>query len=361
MKVTIYGGVGFLPKEKNFEGFIHNIICALCRQHVSDSFVFLSCGNELSLPGNGLFVSVPVPFFARPVSNIWCNHKVISVIKKNGADILISLNGCLLPTRIHQILIISDATDIKTIKAAARYLRSGKRCSIVTSSVFMKEKLVKETVPEPAVFILPQAPGLMYQPVDWERREAVKNKYTDGREYFLMPVLSTPHHHIIATLKAFSQFKKWQQSNMQLILWGNLLHDKRIQDLLQTYKYRDDIKLIGNTLNDAGYADVLASCMTMICLPGVDETGVILAEALQCGTPVIAAKTEALAKTGGDAVLYYNPADIIKELAANMMNLYKDEKLRHTLVSKGREQVLPLNEAIAMERLWNYIQQVVTT
>lgn len=360
MKVTIYRGVDFLPKDKNFEGFIHNILYRLCRQYASDSFIFLSCGKSSSLPGNELAVSVPVPFLARPVSNIWCNHKVVSVIKKNGADILISLNGRLLPTPIHQILIISDATDIKTIKAAARYLHSGKRCSIITSSAFMKEKLVKETVPEPAVFILPQAPGLMYQPVDWEKREAVKNKYTDGREYFLMPVLPTPYNHIIATLKAFSQFKKWQQSNMQLILWGDILHDKRIQDMLQTYKYRDDVKLIGNTLNDAGYADVLASCMTMICLPGVDETGVILAEALQCDTPVIAAKTGALTETGGDAVLYYNPADI-KALAANMMNLYKDEKLRHTLISKGREQVLPLNEAIAMERLWNYIQQVVTT
>jgi glycosyltransferase involved in cell wall biosynthesis len=360
MKVTIYGGIDFLPKEKNFEGFIHNIICALCRQHVSDSFVFLSCGNEPSLPGNGSSVSIPVPFWARPVSNMWSNNKVVSAIKKNGADILISLNGYPLPTPVHQVLIISGAEDHKTIKAAARYIQGGNRCSIITSSGSMKEKLVKETIPGSAIFILPQAPGSMYQPVDWEKREAVKNKYAAGREYFLMPVSNTPHHHIINTLKAFSQFKKWQQSNMQLILWGDFLHDKRIQDVLPTYKYRDDVKIVENAPGNADYADAVASCMAMICLPGVDETGILLAEALQCSTPVVTVGTGALAEAGGDAVLYCDPADI-KELADGMMKLYKDEKLRHTLISKGREQVLPLSEVIVMERFWNYIQQSVAT
>ena len=360
MKVILYGGVDFLPKEKNFEGFVHNILYRLCRQYTSDSFIFLSCGKSSSLPYNALSVFVPVPFFARSVSNIWCNNKVASVIKKNGADILISLNGRPLPTLIHQILIISDTVDHKTIKAAARYLHDGKPCSIITSSAFMKEKLVKETLPEPTVFVLPQAPGLMYQPADLEKRETVKSKYATGREYFLMPVSSAPYHHIINTLKAFSQFKKWQQTNMQLILWGNLLHAKGIGELLQTYKYRNDVKIIANTLNDAGYADVVASCMAMIHLPGADETGIIVAEAMQCGTPVITAKAGALHETGGDAVLYCKPADI-KGLADSMMKLYKDEKLRHSLIGKGLERVSLLNETTAMERLWNYIRKVVTT
>ena len=360
MKVTIYGGVDFLPKDKNFEVFIHHMLYRLCRQYASDSFIFLSCGKTYSLSGNESSAGVPVPFFARLVGTIWCNSKVVSAIKKNGADILISLNGHPLPTLIHQILILSDITDHKTIKAAARYLRSSKRCSIITSSGFMKEKLVKETVSETAVFILPQVPGSTYQPVDWEKRESVKNKYAAGREYFLMPVSSTPHQHILTALKAFSQFKKWQQSNMQLILWGDLLHNKRIQELLLTYKYRDDVKIIGNVLDDAGFPDLVGSCMAMIYLPGAGGTGITLAEALQCATPVITVKTGALAEMGGDAVLYCDPEDI-KELASIMMTLYKDEKSRHTLISKGRQQVSLLNETIAMERLWNYMRQVVTT
>ena len=47
--------------------------------------------------------------------------------------------------------------------------------------------------------------------------------------------------------------------------------------------------------------------------------------------------------------------------ACNMIQLYKHQKLRHVLISKGREQVSPLSEAVAKERLWNYIRQAVTT
>ena len=360
MKVTIYGGVNFLPKEKDFETFIYNMLYRLSNQLPSGSFIFLSCGKSIFLTGNASSVRAPVPFLARPVSAVWCNKKLLTVIEKNGADIMISLNGRPLPVLIRQIIVVSDAAGEKTIKAVAKHLRSGKRCSIITSSVFMKEKLVKEALSESDVFILPQAPGLAYRPVDWERRESVKNKHAAGREYFLMSVSSTPYQHILNTLKAFSQFKKWQQSNMQLILWGDLLNDPRIQQLLPTYKYREDVKVIKSLPDDCDYADIVGSCLAMIYFPGADGSGIVVSEAMQCGTPVITTNTSALSEIGGDAVLYCDPKDI-KEIASNIMKLYKDEKSRNALISKGRQQVSLRDETIAAERLWNYIRQVVTT
>lgn len=359
MKVIINGGNRFLPKEKNFEGFIHNILYRLCRLYTTDTFIFLSCDNSMPLPGNSLAVALPVPFFAKPVSKRWYNRKAASAIKKTGGDILIMLNGKPLSTHMHQILVISELTNRKTIDAAVDHARSGKPCRIVTSSFGMKQKLVSKGIAETAVFVLPQSPAVIYQPVNWEQREAIKNKYTGGKEYFLMPLLSVPHHHIISTLKAFSQFKKWQQSNMQLVLAGSLANNKKMQELLQTYRYRGDVMIIEDGLEEIEYAAILASCMTMICFPGDEGKGIVLAEALQCGTPVIAAATATLTEAGGDAVLYCDPADIQK-LAGEMVKLYKDEKFRQALAGKGKEQVLPLSEETAMQRLRNDIQQVVT-
>ncbi|HTN05645.1 glycosyltransferase [Agriterribacter sp.] len=359
MKVIINGGKRFLPKEKNFEGFIHHIFCRLCQVHTTATFIFLSCDNSSSLPGNGLPVALPVPFLAKPVSKLWYNRKVASVIKKTGAGILITLNGQPISAPIHQMLVIADITDRKKIKAAVKYVDSGKRCSIITPSFLMKQKLVSEGIAEAAVFVLPQSPGLIYQPFNWEKREAIKNTHTEGREYLLMPLPAVPHHHMINTLKAFSQFKKWQQSNMRLVLAGSLTNNKKTRELLQTYRYRSDVLLMEEKLNEKAYAAILASCMAMIYLPGNEGTGIVLAEALQCGTPVITTATATLTAAGGDAVLYCDPADI-KKLAGEMVKLYKDEKFRHTLTGKGVEQVSLHNEATVMHRLWNYIQQVVT-
>lgn len=359
MKLIINGGNRFLPKENNFECFVQHILYRLCQLHAADSFIFLSCDNQLSLPGNGLSVHLKVPLLAKPVSRIWRNRRVVSVVKKSESDILISVNGMPLPVQIPQMLIVSGRTPRETIKEASKYIRHDKQCHIITSSGFMKQRLLEEGIAASAVFVLPQSPASLYQPVDWEKREAVKQRYTEGKEYFLMPVSSTPHQHILNVLKAFSRFKKWQQSNMQLMIPGNITGDKKMRELLQTYKYRKDVKIMDDPAGTE-YADMLASCMAMIYLPGEDGTGIVLAEALQCSVPVITAVTGALAGIAGDAALYCDPADIEK-LAGDMVKLYKDETFRYALARKGKEQSLSFSEGTAVHRLWDYIQQAVTT
>lgn len=360
MKLIIYRDDRFLPKENNFAYFIHTVLYRLCGLHTTDSFVFLSYDNHYPLPGNGLAISLKVPFLAKPAGRIWSSRRAASVTRKSGADILISISGRPLAVQIPQLIILSESTSRQTIKAAARYLRSGKPCHIITSSGFMKQRLLKEGIAASAIFVLPRSPASLYQAVDWEKREAVKLKYTEEKEYFLMPVSSTPHQHILNVLKAFSRFKKWQQSNMQLIIHGTASGNKKIRELLQTYKYRNDVKMMEDEPADTKYADILASCMAMIYLPADDRAAIALTEAFQCGVPVITAAAGEIAEMAGDAVLYCEPADIEK-LAGNMVKLYKDEKFRYALGSRAKERSLSFGEETAMKRLWDYMQQAVTT
>ncbi len=359
MKLIINRANGFLPKENNFERFILHVLCRLCRLHTADSFVFLSCDNYCPLPGNGLFIPLKAPLLAKPVSRIWRNRRVVSTVKKSGADILISVNGIPLPVQIHQIVIISERTDRQIIKAAARYWRDGGRCRIIASSGLIKQRLLKEGIATPDVLVLHQSPRSLYQAVDWQKKETVQHRYTGGKEYFLMPVSSTPHQHILNVLKAFSRFKKWQQSNMQLIILGNIAGYKKMRELLQTYKYRNDVKIMDDPA-DTEYADILASCMAMIYLPTDGGTAIVPAEALQCSVPVITTATGVLMEMTGDAVLYCEPTDIEK-LAGDMVKLYKDEKFRYALGSRAKERSLSFGEETALERLWDYMQQAVTT
>lgn len=359
MKLIIYESGRFLPKENNFAYFIHTVLYRLCGLHTTDSFVFLSYDNQHPLPGNGLAISLKVPFLARPARRLWRNRQVVSTVKKNGANILISINGSPLAVQIPQVIILSESTSHQTIKAAARYLRAGKPCYIITSSGFMKQRLLKEGIAASAIFVLPRSPASLYQPVDWEKREAVKLKHTEEKEYFLMPVSSTPHQHILNVLKAFSRFKKWQQSNMQLIIHGTVSGNKKMRELLQTYKYRNDVKMMEDEPADTEYADILASCMAMIYLPADDRAAIALTEAFQCGVPVITTATGEFTEMAGDTVLYCEPSDVEK-LAGNMVKLYKDEKFRYALGCRAKERSLSFGEETAMHRLWDYMQQAVT-
>ncbi|RZL20409.1 MAG: hypothetical protein EOO96_25150, partial [Pedobacter sp.] len=89
---------------------------------------------------------------------------------------------------------------------------------------------------------------------------------------------------LLILLRAFSLFKKRQKSAMQLMLLMNGININDCITDFRLYKYRDDVKIIGNVLDDAGFPDLVGSCMAMIYLPGADGTGITLAEALQCAT-----------------------------------------------------------------------------
>lgn len=100
--------------------------------------------------------------------------------------------------------------------------------------------------------------------MNWEEKEQVKDTYTGGREYFLFAGDIFPPDHIIILLKAFSHFKKWQLSNMKLVLAGKAnKKTAKLKDKLTTYKYREDVVIIENpspdisdTLLQAAYAPV---------------------------------------------------------------------------------------------------------
>ena len=57
--------------------------------------------------------------------------------------------------------------------------------------------------------------------MDWEEKELIKEKYADGKAYFLFSGDINQRSNLINLLKAFSFFKKRQKSNMLLLIAGN--------------------------------------------------------------------------------------------------------------------------------------------
>lgn len=81
--------------------------------------------------------------------------------------------------------------------------------------------------------------------MEWEEIEQIKEKYASGTGYFLYAGPVYPPDLLITLLKAFSHFKKWQQSNMKLVLAGPINRKtKKLKEKLATYKYREDVIII---------------------------------------------------------------------------------------------------------------------
>ena len=69
---------------------------------------------------------------------------------------------------------------------------------------------------------IPPAAQEIFRPLTETVRKELKDNITAGREYFIYSGKLDFSKEIVDLLKAFSVFKKMQQSSMQLVLTGNM-------------------------------------------------------------------------------------------------------------------------------------------
>ena len=177
-----------------------------------------------------------------------------------------------------------------------------------------------------------------FQPMEWEDKQAVKDGYADGREYFLFVGGIHPRKNLLNLLKAFSHFKKWQHSNMKLLVAGRKAW--QYDDLLEkikTYKYREDVVLL-DYLPEEQLQRVTAAAYALVYPSWFEGFGLPILEAMQCGVPVICSNTSSMPEVAGDAALLIDPADP-DAIAKEMLSLYRNEGIRNAFITKGLERV----------------------
>ena len=331
----------FLSKEKKKHDFVHNIISILCGSFPDVLIELLSNDNSYAqyLPQGISFVQIDIPRLLKPVARKKFISDVKSIVKKNPPDLLISGGASATGLDIPEYILVTDLQQT-TLDELGKAKRS------IVPSVYIQDLLIKRGMDADKVIVARLLPGKLCESATWEERDSLKQELTGGKEYFIVNAEDNSGKNIVNVLKAFSLFKKWQQSNMQLLL-VNLEDAPKINALLQTYKYRDEIKVIASAATPEP-ATFIKAAMAYICFPENDITGYSTAVALQCNVPAITYDTGAVQETGREAVLYADPGNS-EDIAGKMIKLYKDEKLRSRLIRGSQERITGLkreNESI---------------
>ena len=197
-----------------------------------------------------------------------------------------------------------------------------------------------------------------HTPLSPGEREAIKQQYANGKEYFLADVAGASEEKITRLLKSFSLFKKRQLSNLQLILAGNTSTPVAgLQQRLETYKYREDVSWTQRQQPEV--ADQLQAAAYAFLLPFATGTlGTPILDAWQSEVPVIIGTATGLQQWAGDAVLAADMEDPAS-LAGHMMTVYKDERLRRELIEKGSSRVAAYTPQHSLDDLWAGLTRVI--
>jgi glycosyltransferase involved in cell wall biosynthesis len=361
----------FLQKD-HLEGYGHyanEIFSRMVKQHPEHEFVFVF---DRPYDPKYIYADNVTPLVVPPAARhplaffSWYNFKAPAALRSQKIDVWVQPFGfCSLTTKIPQVLVVHDLSFIHFPKFipwyhrmyyqrfTKKFLRKAKR--VVTVSAFTKDDIIQQyKTPPEKINVVHGAARENFKVMSWFDREEMKEGFAGGTEYFLFTGGIHPRKNLMNLLKAFSLFKKWQQSNMKLLIAGRMAWDyEHVLEKLKSYRYRDDVVLLGYQPDDE-LARITAGAYALVYPSYFEGFGLPIIEAMQSEVPVITSNTSSMPEIGGDAALYADPSKP-DEIAKHMQHIYRDEILRTSLIEKGKEQAAKFSWDKAAEELWENI------
>lgn len=338
-----------LTELEGYGYFIRELFELLARDHPDHQFYFLfdrPFDPRYVFSKNIIPVVIPPPARLPILWKYWFDIKIPRVLGKIKADIFVSPDGyCSLTTKVPQCLVIHDLgflhfaegyqrSHVRFLKnRTPRFLKKAEQ--VVTVSRYSREDLLTHYPADPArVHVIYNGVKNLFQPLPEEQKDAARNQFTGGMEFFLYVGAVHPRKNLVNLLRAFSLFKKRMQSGMKLVIAGRLAwkNDEFLQ-LVKTYKYRDEVVITGY-LPEKELAQLMASAYALVYPSLFEGFGVPVAEAMRCGVPVLTSRHSSMEEVAGDAALYFDPRDPV-DMADKLMVIYRDEDLKKQLSEKG--------------------------
>lgn len=362
----------FLLKDR-MEGygyFIKEVFGLLARAHANHQFYFLFDRpfDFDFIPPNVKTLVIP-PAARHPLLwRFWYDVKLPLVLKKIRADVFVSPDGfCSLTTSVPQCMVVHDLGFLHQPgayqkghvrfyrKFTPRFLKKAR--TIATVSAFSKKDLVQQyNITPDKIRVVYSAAKESFRPIAFEEQEAIRSRYTGGLNYFIYVGAIQPRKNLVNLLKAFSIFKKRQQSGMKLVLAGRLAwKNDDFMESLQNYKYRNDVVLT-NYVEEEELVRLVASAYALVYPSYFEGFGVPVLEAMRCRVPVLTSLGTSMEEIAADAGLFFDPSKH-EDIAEKMMRIYKDEEQRKKLIEKGTEVARAYTWERTAHLMWESILQ----
>ena len=352
--------------------FAHHLFGHLVGKHPEHHFYFLvSRGDKNNYPKAENATVINVQSSVKNIASlrIWNTITLPKMLKQLKADLLVQPYGLHSATKVPQILIITDLLWMQhssQMSASLRwYHKFFMKAAIVKASqvVTLTEQTKQDLLSNyPAVSgkvsLIYSAASFIFHQMEYDEKKQIKDSYSEGKEYFLYTGIHHSDKSILELLKAFSLFKRWQKSNMKLLVAGKIASDKNgVIQRLDSYKYKDDAVLLPS-ITEQQLAQITAAAYIVIHPFYNEPFAQPILSTMQCGVPVIAINENNIEEIGGDTCLYAAPDD--NEALANQLKLlYRDENLSRTLVEKSLQTKTDFNWERTGDLFWDAVLKAI--
>jgi glycosyltransferase involved in cell wall biosynthesis len=340
--------------------FNYHCFSALAKAQPNSHFIFIfdnpSVDTEVPFPNCTIVKTGPV-IRNSLLLHYWYNFKLPAILKKYSPDVFVSAGEVISQRVSCRQVIIADEYNNGAEKHQAYHKRFRKKFYAAATLLFATNEqlyysLAKNENLSKKVHLVFHGPEKEFITLSDAKKQEIKDKYAVGHEFFLyLPeVKNDPNTNTL--LKAFSIFKKWQRSNMLLMIGSSQDQQTEIPRL-GSYKFRDDLIIISKKESDQ-MSGLLASSYAAIQIPSKPasiKTGI---DVLRSNVPLITTRREFNSAIFKDAVCFAKPQE--EDISKQMILLYKNEEIRMDLIEKGKKVAENYSWNNTARLVWEYLQ-----
>lgn len=198
----------------------------------------------------------------------------------------------------------------------------------------------------------------IYKPLTAEEKQGAKERWTNGRSYFVYVGSMHPRKNVDGLLRSFEAFKRKGNRPEKLVLIGRMAWQTgSIKAELDSMNFSKDVVFAGH-LEPVQLHLVLGSALALTYVSWFEGFGIPILEALNCDIPVICSNTSSMPEVAGEAGILVNPGDY-SGIADQMERIADDSDLRAGLIEKGRVQREKFSWDKTANALWKAVESAI--
>jgi len=327
-----------------------NVLKRITVSHPEHQFLFLFDRpyNEEFIFSDNITPIVLFPQARHPFLYYWWfEYSVGRLLNQTKPDLFYSPDGFLsLIANIPSVPVMHDLNyeyypkDLPklTYRYYKKYfpLYAAKAKRILTVSEFSKQDIAKTyNIAADKMDVVYNGADSAYRKLNDDEKAVVKQKYTNGKDYFVYVSALHPRKNVKRLLQAFDNVKDSAPSDMKLVLVGpHYFKNSEMEEVYGKMIHKQDVIFTGRLEVDE-LCKVVGAAFAMTYVSYFEGFGIPIVEAMQCEVPVITSNATSMPEVAGDAALLVDPFSV-DSIANAMMELLKNETTRRNLIEKSR-------------------------
>lgn len=351
--------------------FADETLCIITTKHPEHEFVFYfdRKPDEQFIYNQNIKPVVLQPPARHPFLFLaWFEASLPLHFMRSKPDVFLSPDGFLsLTTNIKSVGVIHDLNfehfpeDIPFLvrkyysNMFPRFARKASR--IATVSEYSKSDISKTYHIDPdKIDVVYNGAGSIFKPLQASDKEATKQKFSHGNDYFFFIGTLHPRKNLVNLFKAFDLFKKTDSKGIKLVLAGaRMWWTDEIRLAYEGMEHLDDVIFTGR-VTDNELAALMASALALTYVSYFEGFGIPILEAFHCDTPVITSNVTSMPEVAGNAAVLIDPFSITS-IADAMQKMASDEGFREKLIVEGRKQREQFSWERTAEKLWECVEK----